>query len=910
MVPDRSELIAQLFNAARQRDEAERAAFLTTACGSDIALRHEIESLLDRDGDSGPVPTAANTGTVAVANAVASTDRLGFPPGTVIGRRYRIVSALGRGGMGEVYRADDLKLGQRVALKFLSPEFANDVGRMRHLVNEVRLARKISHPNVCRVYDIGEADGRHYLSMEYIDGEDLASLLKRIGRLPPEKVLEIARQLCAGLAAAHEQGVLHRDLKPANIMIDSRGRARIADFGLAVMARSRTAGQIAGTPAYMAPEQVAGRLLTAKTDIFALGLILYELLTGARAFHGVTLEQRYHADRDAEAVARSADIDPSIKNVIVRCLKQDPAARPASVTVLASSLPGGADPLLAALAAGEIPSPEMVAAAGNARRIRPIAAGVCLGLAIVGLLVAVWQLRPMMVYRQVALTKSPDALAERARQIVTRLGYTEEPVDTAYWFAMPQTSEEMASHRSALYEVPSRAPRGSGIFFVYRQSARVLVPENALGVIQYREPPADVPGMADVTLDSAGRLLRFSAVPGARRSATPPAPDWAATFSAAGLDYRTFESRETQWRPRVAHDVVAAWEGPVANRPTERISITAAAWDGRPVVFDTTGGSRSAATEAPIGPGDPLSDLAFLIMTLAALVAAGVLARWNIRQGRWDRSGALKVAAYISIMGVLLGLLRADHVSNGHDEYLIFVRIVSWNLYFGGFAFLIYVAFEPFVRERWPAVLTSWNRALSARFRDPLVGQEILIGALAGVAVVIIREAEFIVSPWLGLAIPDPLTSPMDGLGSWRQFASLAAFTHVEALSLALAWLLMLLLLRIVLRHDRLAIAAAVLIALPVAIIPGGNLLLEAVLGLIVSSLSVFVMLRFGLLASVVEISVTDALVRLPITFNFTEWYAGRSVVVLACVMSLVVYGFNASLGGHRMFGRGLVWTR
>ena len=163
---------------------------------------------------------------------------------------------------------------------------------MKRFVSEVRLARQISHPNVCRVHDIGEADGRHYLSMEYIDGEDLASLLQRIGRLPHEKVVEIARQLCAGLAAAHDQGVLHRDLKPANIMIDGRGHARIADFGLAVTAQSRTAGEIAGTPAYMAPEQIVGRTLTAQTDIFALGLILHELLTGKRVFQASTLQQR------------------------------------------------------------------------------------------------------------------------------------------------------------------------------------------------------------------------------------------------------------------------------------------------------------------------------------------------------------------------------------------------------------------------------------------------------------------------------------------------------------------------------------------------------------------------------------------------------------------------------------------
>src|SRR5262249_32416734 len=139
-----------------------------------------------------------------------------FLPGTVLAGRYRILGLLGRGGMGEVYRADDLKLGQAVALKFLPANVEKDGDRLQRFLNEVKIARQISHPNVCRVYDVGEVDGHHFLSMEYVDGEDLSSLLRRIGRLPQDKAVQIARELCLGLAAAHEQGILHRDLKPAN----------------------------------------------------------------------------------------------------------------------------------------------------------------------------------------------------------------------------------------------------------------------------------------------------------------------------------------------------------------------------------------------------------------------------------------------------------------------------------------------------------------------------------------------------------------------------------------------------------------------------------------------------------------------------------------------------------------------
>src|SRR5580700_601905 len=208
-----------------------------------------------------------------------------FLPGRLLASRYRIIALLGKGGMGEVYRADDLTLGQPVALKFLPDEAARDSGLHDLFKNEVRIALRVSHPNVCRVYDVGEVEGHNFCTMEYVDVEDLASLLRRIGRLPEDKALDIARQLCAGLAAAHTKGVLHRDLKPANIMLDGRGQVVITDFGLAGVADQITGNEIrSGTPAYMSPEQLAGREVSTRSDIYALGLVLYEVFTGKRAF--------------------------------------------------------------------------------------------------------------------------------------------------------------------------------------------------------------------------------------------------------------------------------------------------------------------------------------------------------------------------------------------------------------------------------------------------------------------------------------------------------------------------------------------------------------------------------------------------------------------------------------------------
>jgi serine/threonine protein kinase len=274
--------------------------------------------------------------------------------------------------MGEVYRADDLELGQPVALKFLS-EFRTDDRARARLRNEVRLARQLAHPNVCRVYDIGDAHGELYLSMEYVDGEDLAALLKRIGRLPIDKGIEIARKLCAGLAAAHAKGVLHRDFKPANIMIDSHGEVRIMDFGLAAIADQLEASDVrSGTPAYMAPEQLAGKEATKQSDLYALGLVLYELFTSKAAFEAKSVEEFLRLRAAQPATTPSTlirDIGPRVERAILRCLEPDPAQRPTSAVAVAASLPGG-DPLAEALAAGETPSPEMVAASGPSHSLR------------------------------------------------------------------------------------------------------------------------------------------------------------------------------------------------------------------------------------------------------------------------------------------------------------------------------------------------------------------------------------------------------------------------------------------------------------------------------------------------------------------------------------------------------------
>jgi len=211
--------------------------------------------------------------------------------GEVFAGRYEVIESLGRGGMGSVFRVEDKKVEEEVAFKLINPEIARDRGIIERFRHELKVARRISHRNVCRMHDLGEAEGRHFITMEYVPGEDLRILLGRIGPLPEDKALAIAGQLAAGLAEAHRLGIVHRDLKPQNIMIDREGNAKIMDFGIARSAKGRTAtapGMIVGTPDYMSPEQAEAVEVDGRSDIYSLGVILYEMMTGQRPFGGET----------------------------------------------------------------------------------------------------------------------------------------------------------------------------------------------------------------------------------------------------------------------------------------------------------------------------------------------------------------------------------------------------------------------------------------------------------------------------------------------------------------------------------------------------------------------------------------------------------------------------------------------
>ena len=227
----------------------------------------------------------------ASAGAAASITGASLQPGTVLGNRYEIISLLGQGGMGAVYKATDREVERAVALKVIRPELAIHPEILQRFKQELILARQVTHRNVIRIFDLGDADGIKFITMEFIEGRDLKSLLVEKGKLPPEQGVDIVQQVCLALEAAHSEGVVHRDLKPQNIMMDQTGRASVMDFGIArslEMGGMTQTGALIGTPEYMSPEQVRGEHVDARSDLFTLGVIFQEVLTGHLPFHAET----------------------------------------------------------------------------------------------------------------------------------------------------------------------------------------------------------------------------------------------------------------------------------------------------------------------------------------------------------------------------------------------------------------------------------------------------------------------------------------------------------------------------------------------------------------------------------------------------------------------------------------------
>jgi predicted Ser/Thr protein kinase len=901
---------AKLMPAPLFAPASPRASNLTSRMQfSEAALRRPDEAIILVNTMDDPITSqTATVAAVASGSGSATSLRLStavadegrFVPGTVVAGRYRIISLLGRGGMGEVYRATDLTLAQPVALKFLpesGPEFQRTLERFH---NEVRVARQVSHPNVCRVYDLGEVDGVPYISMEYVDGEDLESLLHRIGRLPADKAIEIARKICAGVAAAHDKGVIHRDLKPANIMLDKRGNVVVMDFGLAAVADQLQGSEVrSGTPAYMAPEQLRGEEVTAKSDIYALGLVLYELFTGKRAYEAKSQVELVRMQENAEITSMSsiaAEIEPTVEKAIRRCLDPEPSRRPATALVVSASLPGG-DPLAAALAAGETPSPELVAASGKTEGL-PLKRSAPMALALAALVIAVPFLRHNTeLHSFVPMDLGPEALAAKVREHAASFGYTSKPADSKYdphWDAAIVWEARKASKSLEAFRVrlDAEPPMQLG----YRESPLPLVARPD-GEVTGDRPAPTLSGMIEAWVNSKGELRRFLAVPSQAKSGSETvAIDPAILGRATGFDLARWQETAPTFTPLYAFDWQKAWKGKHPRLGLD-IAVQASAWRGRLtevyVIWPWSEPWRMPGTNTR-SASDWIRLVVLRVTSAVVFLFSAFLAARNLRAGRGDRRGAGRLAVAFLLSTAVAGICTVHWTMDIAMADILSTNAGSWFTA-AALIWLLYIALEPAVRARWPHALVTWSRVLAGRWQDPLVGAHVLYGALAGllIAYLFVGNAQWDALDGKITAIARPEV----GMSARYWVADVLRMSW-EGVEAGLVVVFAIFCLRVLFKRDWIAsIAMALLLTAREGDVWQNATLVSFVAYAAIFAVLAFVLLRMGLVSSIVAIFFVNLLTRTPGFQNMTKWYEWSVVAYPALALAIVIWAFWRTSG-------------
>ncbi len=875
----------------------ERQRFCSD-CGARVADRSDrgsrapIETLMVTAPSTPAAGSTASPFAHSVRSDAASSPQL--DNGTIFGDRYRIVERLGRGGMGDVYRADDLRLGESVALKLLSPQLGADPANLARLHHEVRIARQVTHGNVCRIHDLGEVAGLSFISMEYIDGEDLATLLRRIGRFPSDRGVEIVRQLCAGLAAAHERGVLHRDLKPANIMIDGRGQVRIADFGIASIA-DHVSDEFAGTPAYMAPELFEGEPASVRSDLYSLGLVIFEIFTGRTAIEGETFDavRSSHLDKDRpRASTHVARLDPAIERILDRCLARDPKDRPRTVADILGGLPG-VDVLAAAVAAGETPSPELVAAARGGEDPRWRLRIGFAAFVLVGLVCIAWSDRSTVISEIVAPELSGDVLRHRAREILTDIGYDTPAVDSEYGFVRGDWLLNQIEEFDGRPERWQRAAqRQSGALqFWYRHSLRPIVPRSSWGLVYRNDPPrSSEEALVDLTVD--GGLLHLKIEPPARTSGEPGVVEWPPIFAMGGLDIALFEPAEATRTPPVPSDERLSWTGQHPTLPDVSVIVNAASYHGRPVYF-----SQSYTYHVPemrnASPrrqqSNVIAGIAETIMLLISLIG-GVWLGWrNLALRRSDTRNATRLALFYLGLAIVTWALRTHTLLNlklalSGLAVIVFDAAVAWFLY---------MALEPTIRRQQPRQLVSWTRLMSGKVRDSLVGFDLLVGVTIGVAMTVIEASHYHLVAWFSGIVPRPFGLMPDALKSGQYVVASVLEQLTGSVSMALTAMFLFIVFKIVGRKGW--VAVVLLLAMGAARMPWAVIsdfpLVDYAVQVLAVGLVLLAMVRWGLLALSATIFTFTILLSVPLSVRTDAWYFMSTVVVLVSILALASAG-------------------
>jgi serine/threonine-protein kinase len=592
-------------------------------------------------------------------------------------------------------------------------------------------------------------------------------------------------------------------------------------------------------------------------------------------------------------------------------LEKDPAQRPPSALAVAVALPGG-DPLAAALAAGETPSPELVAQAGGAESVEPRMA---IGLFLVALvLTAFWVIsaRQTQHVGYVDLPKSPEVLVARAQEILLDLGYDEAPGDSVFDF-QPNMAYR---HHIGTTDVASdrwerlRGSQPAALRFRYRQSPQAIVRESAATIGAWMEDPAmTFAGEAMLELDPDGRLLSFMALPPERLESDFRAtvePDWIPILSAAGLDPSQLVAEEPTWVPPVYADSRAAWVGSYPDAPDIEIRIEAAAFQGRPVAMRLLEPWNQTRVEETAGSriGVTVRNLTFNLMILAAILVA-----WrNLRLGRGDLKTAFRFALYLGIVR-LLWIVGAHHVAaRGEVDILVsHYAFSTWRIFL---VWVFYMAVEPYARRLWPHSLVTWVRFVGGRWRDPLVGRDILVGVAAGGLLVNLIWLQVWLFPRLtGLPGISPRINPpmLEALRRGPHLVASVAMAHTDAvLMYALFLVLILVILRLVLRRTWLAVAAFFVLGVGAFWPAYSSPAVQAIFMLLSGGVFIGLLFRHGFLAVVVAWSVSFILLGMPMTYEVSSWIFGGTLMALAVVFGLAIYGLRIALAGRPLFRDGL----
>jgi serine/threonine-protein kinase len=692
--------------------------------------------------------------------------------------------------------------------------------------------------------------------------------------------------------------VIHRDLKPANVMVDGRGNARITDFGLAALSSDLPArGEVAGTPAYMAPEQLTGDEVTPRTDLYALGLLLYELFTGRRRFAGrsVTevLESR-GSDSSGSVTQEWRDLDPEVRAVILRCLEERPEDRPPSIHSVIAALPGGGDPLQAALDAGETPSPEMVAAAGISGELSLPMAGALVAAGILLLVAAVAVLAGTRVYGHVDLPLHPRVLEHRAQEILALAGVEEPPSDRASDFTH---DDDFFAAYLADPSLDPGAVQPPPLGFHYRQSPAELIPLagwRGNRRVVASDPPLTVPGMAQVYLDPRGRLVRLLVVPDLEATGGPPArPDWEPFLEAAGLDPASLEPTEPRRSAPVDTEAKAAWTGSYPESPGSPLRIFAGSFDGSPVWFEVIPTWRRTMEFTAGAPSRRDEIVGILVASVIAFSCVGAifLARRNLRRRRGDRRGAVRFGLVLLALLAIAFLLRADHLRFFPAEWAMITDRVGLALFRAGFLVLLYLALEPYLRRSWPRVLISWNRLLAGRWRDPLVGRDLLAGTVLGLLILLFREVPVLLPG--GSATIAGNFSPST-LADLRQTLAAVVAAFAAGMLPAMLGAFLLLLLHSVLKRRALVFAALCLVYWGL-MVPGAAADEMPFLAL-VAVLTAVALVRHGIIGAFAVFAVGGVLTTLPVTWDVSAWYFATALPAILLVLAMLGYGFRTAL--------------